>query len=96
MASSNWRCIRWMKLNRWSLCWRNWGADMRPSTVWIDHTTESLRVPSLRYYKNSFTLSTAMMVGTHYVLDVVDAWSFVLNIIGDIMADAGGEIPPAA
>lgn len=39
---------------------------------------------------------SAMMVGTHYVVDVADAWSSVLNIIGDIMADAGEEMSPCA
>jgi len=28
---------------------------------------------------------SSMMAGTHYVVDVADAWSYVLNIIGDIM-----------
>ena len=39
---------------------------------------------------------SAMMVGTHYAIDVADAWSYVLNIIGDIMADTVEEMPPAA
>jgi hemoglobin-like flavoprotein len=37
-----------------------------------------------------------MMAEMRYVVDVAGAWSFVLNLIGDIMANAAEEIPAAA